>query len=91
MRKRFKKFVDRMAQPAFFLGVHERKNTVLYQQRLCRNDDINIVGFDPHAFLDLNQRHFRFTLQQLGQKAFACRVEMLNNNESHAAIGWHLT
>jgi hypothetical protein len=54
-----------------------------------RSDYIHTIGREPHAVLDLNDRHRRAGAQDAGQFAFALRIEMQHDNEGRAAVGRH--
>ncbi len=81
--------VDRMALAARLGRLAQPQDAVLDRQRLRGDDDMDTVGLDPHAVGDLDDRHHRLLAEQLGEQAFARRLEMLDNDEAHAAVGRH--
>ncbi len=54
-----------------------------------RRNHIDAVRTHRGAILDLNDLHNRGTLEQFAHDAFARRIEVLNNNERHAAACRH--
>jgi len=50
-------------------------------------DDVDLVGFDAHAFSDLHDGHLAMGSEQFGQKAVVARREMLDDDESETELG----
>ena len=57
------------------------------RQILVGRYDVHDAGLDQLAVAGLDDSHGRVSLQQLRQRAVMIRVEMLNNDESHATTG----
>ena len=53
-----------------------------------RRYDVDVVGYDCDAVLRRLDRHARMAAQQLWQHARVVAVEMLHDDEGHAAVGW---
>ena len=55
------------------------------QVRVGRND-IDVIGLDPLIVRDLAHRQRRGACQELRERAFVLRIEMLHQHEPHARI-----
>jgi hypothetical protein len=53
-------------------------------------DDINMIGPHGQALGRFQHRHMRRTSQELWQSTLVPRVKVLDNDESHARIGWQV-
>ena len=66
------------------------QNAVQDGHVLVRRNHIHAVRLNRGAILDLDHAHDRSALKQFGHDAFARRVEMLDDDERHAAVFRHM-
>ena len=52
-------------------------------------DDVDLVGLDRHAVLDLADGHGGAAAQDLGEVTLPVRREVLDEDERHAGVGPH--
>jgi hypothetical protein len=57
---------------------------------LVRRDDVHAVALDLLAVLDLDHGHRRRALEQLHHRALVRRVEVLDDDVGHPAVGRHV-
>ncbi len=82
--------INRQAQAARGRGCQQMQDPMQQGQVFVRRNHIDTIRAHPGAVLDLHNFHARGSLEQLGHKAFARRVKMLNDDKGHAAAGWHI-
>ena len=89
LRQRAEEKINRQPHPARRGRLEQVQDSVQDGHVLVRRNHIN--AFRPHrgAVLDLDHLHPRDTLEQFDHDAFTRRVEVLNNNERHAAARRH--
>lgn len=86
-RERFKKAIDRMLRAAHHLVARlEFQDALANLHPRVRWDHINVIRFDPEIIPDLVHGHGSRTRQNLGQRAFVHRVEMLHQHETHPGV-----
>ena len=85
--ERTEEIVDRQAQATWRGGFEQVQNPVQDRQVAIGWDHINMIRLDLHAVADLDHRHRRGALQQLGHDGLVGRIQMLDNDEGQAASG----
>ena len=50
---------------------------------------MDAVRLHAHAVFDLHDGHRRLPAKEIGKHALPRRIEMLNDDETHAAVCWH--
>ena len=89
LRQRAEEKINRQPHPAHGGRLEQVQDAVQDGHVLVRRDHIDAVR--PHwgAVLDLDHLHAGGALEQFAHDAFTCRIEVLNNNERHAAALRH--
>ncbi len=82
--------INRQAQPARRRRFEQMQDAVQDGHVLVRRDHIDAVRLDQGAILDLDHFHAGGALEQFGHDAFARRVQMLDDDKSHAAVLRHV-
>ena len=85
--KRLEEAIDRALRSAGLPARLERQDSLLDDQARVGWDDINVIRQDRLVVGNLTHRHRRDPAQNLGQRAFMRRVEMLDQHEAQARIG----
>ena len=70
--------------------VQQMQHAVQDGQVLVRRDDIDAVRADGHAVLHLEDFHLRHALEQFGHDALVRGIEVLDDDERHAARRRHI-
>ena len=87
--QRAEKGINRCPMTGTNRRFHEVELAVKNSQVPIGRNNVNVVGFHPHAVLDLCHLHARVMSDQIGQNAFVVRVQMLNHDKGHAAVRGH--
>jgi hypothetical protein len=90
LRERGEEHVDRLAVLARRRRCRHAKGGGLDRQYGVGRDDENMVGGDRHAVGGLHHRHLGVIAQDLDQQALMMRIEMLDQDERHAALRRHV-
>ena len=64
------------------------QRAVLDRKIDARWNDIDMIAFDRHSIGGLQHFHGRMTAQQRHHHALMRRIEMLDQDEGHPAVGW---
>jgi hypothetical protein len=81
--------INRQAQSARRCRFEQVQDSVQDGHVFVRRDHIDPVRLDQGAILDLDHSHAGGALEQFGHDAFAGRVQMLDDDKSHAAVLRH--
>ena len=91
LSQRSKETVNWQVQPSCLLLLMQNQSPIGNRKVFFWRDQIDFIGgkFDPigHTM----NRHPGMTSKQFVHQAFEVRRKMLNNNESHACIGRHIS
>ena len=90
LRQRAKKEINRQAQAAGCCRVDQVQHPVQDRHVFIRRDHIDTIRPHGGAVPDLNHLHAGHALQQLRHHPLVCRVQMLDDHESHAAVRRHM-
>ena len=82
--------IDRQAQAPGRRRLEQVQHPVQDGQVLVGRDHVDAVRLDLHPVLDLDDRHGGGALEQLRQHALVRRVQVLDDDEGHAAALRHV-
>jgi hypothetical protein len=82
--------IDRLAVLARRRRCRHAKSPALDRHHGVRRDDEDMVRGERHAVLGLHHRHLGVIARELDQQALVMRVEMLDQDERHAALRRHV-
>ena len=85
--QRVQQKVEGQARPMTRLGLRDVQSAVADGEIGSGRNDIEMLALDRHAIRCLPHRHRRVPGQQVHHHAFVGRIEMLDQDEGHAAIG----
>ena len=86
-RQRVQQKIERQPCPVTRFGLRQVQGAVADGEIGGGRDDIEVVGRDGHSIGCLEHGHRRVAGQQVHHHAFMGRIEMLDDDESHAAGG----
>jgi hypothetical protein len=69
------------------MGLRKVESAVFNGEIRSGRDNIEVVSLDWHSVRCLEHGHRRVTREQIHHHTFVGGVEMLNQNEGHAAVG----
>ncbi len=85
-----KEKVDRQTQPARRRQGIEVQNAPQNRQVLVGRDDVNVLALHPDRVLRLSDGHLGGALEKLHQEPLVRRIEVLHDDERHAALLRHV-
>jgi hypothetical protein len=88
-RQRAKEKIDRHADAVALLRFGEIDTAFFDPEKLIGRDRVDMIGCDRHAVGRLPDLHLGMLAEDVGHVARVIGIEVLDDDESHARLGWH--